>query len=277
MRLTELQIHRFNILLLGRDIVPEQPAVLVEYQAAWAQLITDPQLFPMLGCGKGQKRLLFTSPNRERRIERLTMIARVMSVVGAHTDLLSLSNGKRINGRCHPITELQIGRELGLEIAGADGPAIDHDTKGMRAVRAAIRDIDDGGLISREQPKMQYCSEAEGGCGKKIPRGGTCNCGRRDKWRWRSFPTIITTSKRAFEVVGLLEALEEAQERRYEQVQAGQVGPQPEKDVRVVREQQRIVRAQALAAKRAQLEGHHDPRLVAYQKAQLDRLEKKIE
>jgi len=278
MKLTELHLHHFKVLHLRQVPSADQPPVLVEFQARCANIQLNPQQFPMLGCGKGQRRFLFTSANRERRRERLRMMARVGAALGRHTDLLSLSNGSRDkDGRCHPITELQLGKELG--IGGFDGGLMpEHDTTGMRAMRSALRDLDDGGLLSRAQPKVQYCAESAGGCGRKVPRGGTCSCGRRNLWRWKSFPSVITIAKKFFEVLGLLEELEAAQEYRYEQQRAGIDGPQPEKDVRVWREQKRIVRAQALAAKRAQIETHHDPKLVAFQKAQLERLEgKKLE
>jgi hypothetical protein len=279
-KFTELHLHHFKVLHLRSEPSADQPPVLVEFQARMADIKLNPQLFPMLGCGKGQRRFLFTSANRERRCERLDMMARTMAALGRHADLLSLSNGTRDkDGRCHPITELQLGKELRIGGGADDGFMPAHDTTGMRAMRSALRDLDDGGLISRAQPKVQYCAEGLGGCGRSIPRGGTCECGRRHLWRWKSFPTVITVSKKAFEVVGLLEELEAAQEYRYEQQRAGIDGPQPEKDVRVWREQKRIVRAQAMAAKRAQIETHHDPKLVAFQKAQLERLqpEKKLE
>jgi hypothetical protein len=248
--------------------VPDQPAVLLEFQAGCANIISNPQQFPMLGCGKGQKRFLFTCRNRERRRERLTMMARAGAVLGAHTDLLSLSNGKRINGVCHPMTEVQIARELG--IAPAAGEALEHDSTGMRALRSALRDLDDGGLISRQQPKMQYCDESAGGCGDKVPKGGTCGCGRRWFWKWRAFPTIITISKKWFDVLGLLAELEKAQGRRYGELQDG---PEPERNVRIEREERRIAFAQAQAAKRVGI----DPRRESREKERLERLKRLIE
>jgi hypothetical protein len=242
MKLTALHHHRLAVLQLGRDVRAGQPAVLVEFQTACANIVSNPQWFPMLGCGKHQRRRLFTSANRERRRERLLMMSRVLSVVGAHADLLTLSDGQRVGGECKPITELQLGRELGIEAAAGD--ELVHDTTGMRAMRSALRDLGDGGLVSRVQPRTQYCSAGSGGCGRSIPRGGTCKCGRRQAWRWRSHATIITIQKEAFSAMGLLEQLEEQQGQRYADIQAGKVGPEPIVDVRLQRERRKVLRAQ---------------------------------
>jgi len=241
MKLTGLHRHRIELLKLGRTVRPQQPPVLVEFQTACANIVSNPQMFPMLGCGKHQRRRLFTSPDRERRRERLLMMSRVLSVVGAHADLLTLSDGRRVNGECKPVTELQLGAELGIDAGDVD---LSHDTRGMRAMRSALRDLDDGQLVSRRQPRIQYCSAGAGGCGRSVRRGGTCRCGRRHLWRWRSQATVITIQKRAFEAMGLRPVLEEQQRQRYQDLQKGKIGPDPEADVRVLRERRRVLRAQ---------------------------------
>lgn len=270
MKLTALHRHRIELLKLGRELRPEQPPVLVEFQTACANIVLNPQMFPMLGCGKHQARRLFTSRNRERRRERLIMMGKTLSALGAHADLLTLSDGQRIDGECKPITELQLGRELG--IAGAGDVDLEHDTTGMRAMRSALRDLDDGELISRKQPKIQYCSASAGGCGKKIPRGGTCKCGRRRFWRWRALPTIITIQKLAFDAMGLREQLEEQQAQRWDDIQRGKIGPEPDRDIRAERAQRRLACGQRRAAAAAGIETQHDPELVAKQQQQLERL-----
>jgi hypothetical protein len=271
MRLTALHRHRIELLQLGREVRPKQPPVLVEFQTACANIVNNPQMFPMLGCGKHQSRRLFTSRSRERRRERLLMMSKVLAVVGAHADLLSLSDGERVNGECKPITERQLGKEVGIAAAGAEQlPA--HDTREMRAMRSALRDLEDGELVSRAQPKIQYCSQAIGGCGRKVERGRTCKCGRRHLWRWRSLPTIITIQKRAFEAMGLGEQLEQQQKQRYEDVQRGKVGPEPEVDIRAQRLQRRLACTQRRAAAATGIETRTDPEIAAKLAAQLDRM-----
>jgi hypothetical protein len=272
MKLTALHRHRIDVLKLGRTVVPTQPPVLVEFQTACANIELNPQMFPMLGCGKHQKRRLFTSRNRERRRERLRMMARTMAVLGGHADLLTLSDGRRVDGVCKPITELQIGRELGIEVDDLGDDHDAHDAKGMRAMRSALRDLDDGELISRKQPKVQYCSAAAGGCGKDIPRGRSCKCGRRHCWRWRSLPTVITIQSRAFEAMGLGEQLADEQAQRYADIQAGKVGPEPERDIRAERLQRHHATRQRRAAAAAGIESTRDPDVAARQREQLARL-----
>jgi hypothetical protein len=129
------------------------------------------------------------------------------------------------------------------------------------------------------QPKIQYCAAKIGGCGKKIQRGGTCKCGRRHLWRWRSLPTIITVQKLAFEAMGLRELLEAQQAQRYADDQAGKVGPEPERDIRRERDQRRRIRAQHRRTSAAGIESRHDPELAVSQEERLARLyrEKKRE
>jgi len=277
MKLTALHQHRFGVLQLGRKVRPQQPSALVELQAAAATIVTNPQMFPMLGCGKHQKRRLFTSPNRERRRERLLMCARYLSVLAAHADLQTLSAGQRVDGECKAITELQIAAELGIKVDAGD--ELTHDSRGLRAMRSAARDLEDAELISRRQPKIQYCSAGAGGCGKKIPRGRTCACGRRHAWRWRALPSINTIQKRTFEAFGLRELLEDQQADRYAAAGAGHVGPEPERDIRKERLQRRAARHQAAAAAATGIETHHDPDVVARQLERMERLygEKKRE
>jgi len=278
MKLTALHQHRFGVLKLGVPVNAGKPSVLVEAQAASALIETNPQMFPMLGCGKHQRRRLFTSRDRERRPERLRTCARVMGVVLGHADMLTLSDGQRVDGECKPITELQIGRELGIEVdAGAE---LEHDSTGMRAMRAALRDLDDAELVSRVQPKIQYCSASAGGCGKKVPRGGTCKCHRRQCWRWRSLPTIITVRKSYFAAVGLLEQLKEQQEKRYADEQLGKVGPEPERNILLERDQRRRIRRQRERDEGAGLEEHQrDPDWIAASQERIERMyrEKKRE
>jgi hypothetical protein len=275
MKLTALHQHRFGVLQLGVPVNAGKPSVLVEAQAASALIETNPQMFPMLGCGKHQRRRLFTSRDRERRPERLRTCSRVMAVVLGHADMLTLSDGQRVDGECKPITELQLGRELGIE-----DTKLDHDTTGMRAMRSALRDLDDAELVSRAQPKIQYCAAAAGGCGKKIPRGRSCKCGRRQCWRWRSLPTIITVKKSFFAAVGLLEQLEDQQAQRYRDQQLGKVGPEPERNILLERDQRRRMRQQHQRDEGAGLEEHQrDPDWIAASQERIERMyrEKKRE
>jgi len=268
MKLTAVHQHRLSVLQLGRELVAEQPPVLVELQTAAALIETNPQMFPTLGCGP-ERTHSFTCTSRERRLERRRMMARELSVLAAHSDLLTLSNGERINGECKPITERQLGAELGIAPAG-DEDLPDHDSTGMRAMRSGLRDLDDGGFISRAQPKVHYCAESIGGCGKKVPRGGTCKCGRRHLWRWRSLPTIITLQRACFEAFGLLEKLREQQAKRYEEQQAA--GPTAKRDIIQEREQRRRMRHHHRRTAAAGIESSHDPELVARQHEQLERI-----
>lgn len=250
---------------MGFGLNPSLPPGLIELATSCALIITNPKMFPTLGCGKEQKRYLYTSPNRERRAERLETVARLMAVLALASDLLSLSDGRRVGGVCHPLTELQIAELLGL----GKIEDLEHDTTGMRAIRSAAQDAESAGFITRKQPKVRYCNAGDGGCGRKVsPKTRTCRCGRRECWRYRSLPTIITITKEALEAFGVREAIEKEQGERYADQQAGLVGPRPDKDVRLERELSRINHAQQLAAKRVRI----DPEQEDHERRRLERL-----
>jgi len=258
-KLTDLHRHRFALLELPKPAVPSQPSPLVELQAAAALMITDPQLFPELGNAGGVQRQLFTSPRRKVRCKsRRKAHAQIVSVLAKHTDVLTLRDGPtKKSGACAPLTERQLGEMTGL--AKGDDPE-HHDWRGMRALRAALRDLEDGLHVKRHQPRVQYC----GRCGEEMSKGrDVCSCGivrgtpsADAHWRWKSYPTIITLTKQCFQRFGLLEALEKYQAEEYERRKNRQPPPEPVvADIRSLRVQQKIFQATALAAKRAGLVG----------------------
>ncbi len=283
MKLTDLHTHRFALLELPKPIVPSQPSPLVELQAAAALIVTNPQMFPELGNAGGVQRQLFTSPRRLRRCRsRRKAHAQIISVLAKHADVLTLRDGPTMKGNvCKPLTERQLGEMTGLAKTDPRDPE-HHDWRGMRAFRAALRELEEGFHITRHQPRVQYCSR----CDEELPRSkDVCDCGivrgtetAKNHWRWKSYPTIIALTKECFKRFGLLDALEKFQAEEYER----RKNPKPLTveetiaDIRVLREQQKVFQAVALAAKRAGLPG--DPaRAKAHQAAQERRARERLE
>jgi hypothetical protein len=261
LRLTELHRHRFALLELPKPAVPSQPSPLVELQASAALIITNPQLFPELGNAGGVQRQLFTSPRRLRRCKsRRKAHAQILSVLAKHTDVLTLRDGPtKPGGACSPLTERQLGEMTGLAKIDRRDPE-HHDWRGMRALRAALRDLVDGLWVKRHQPRVQYCSR----CQEEIGRSKDfCDCGivrgtdtAKNWWRWKSYATVLTLTKQCFQRFGLLEALEKYQAEEYERRKNRQLpAEQVVADIRIAREQQKVFQATALAAKRAGLTG----------------------
>lgn len=265
--------------------------MLLQFQAECAQIITDPHRFPALGNGRGQRRL-FTSRQRYKRCRpRREMHAKILAALARHMDLLTMRDGPTRNdrrGSCNAMTEEQLARDAGALFESCSVKDRQereaHDATGMRAFRSGLRDLEDAGLIKRDQPKTQYCSN----CGDTIdPARGkhVCECGGgvRDAdgvpehWRWMSYPTVITLTVAAFEMVGLAEALEDARKYAYDEKQKEKLGPEPIVDVRVERAKRWVVQAQQLAAKRARLDADADARRAKKAQEQLDRLARKLE
>jgi hypothetical protein len=63
--LNDLRLARVR---LKKPVRPNLPAVLLDAMAACSLIVEDRERFPELGCGKGQKRFQFGSPNRERHL-----------------------------------------------------------------------------------------------------------------------------------------------------------------------------------------------------------------
>ena len=278
MRLTDLHRHRFALLELPKPIVSSQPDPLVELQTAAATIITNPQLFPELGNAGGVQRQLFTSPRRLRRCRsRREAHAKILSVVAKHTDVLTLRNGPtRPDGSCASLTERQLGEMTGLARVDPRDPE-HHDWRGMRALRAGLRDLVDALWLKRHHPRVQYCSR----CDEGLPRSkDVCGCGivrgtesAKSWWRWKSYPTVITLTKECFKRFALLEALEKYQAEEYERRKNRR--PPPEQvvaDIKLLRERQKVFRAEQLAAKRAGLPG--DPAKARAHQAERERQER---
>jgi hypothetical protein len=257
-KLTDLHTHRFAVLGLPKPPVASQPSPLVELQAAAALIVTNPQMFPELGNAGGVQRQLFMEPHRLRRCKsRRKAHAQVLSVVAKHTDVLTLRDGPtKKGGACAPLTERQLGEMTGIAKTDPRDPE-HHDWRGMRKVRAVLRELEEAFWIKRHQPRVQYC----GRCFEEMPKGkDVCGCGivrgtpsAKAHWRWKSYPTVITLTKQVFQRFGLLEALEQYQRAEYER----RKNPPPEQivaDIRLVREQQKVFQAVQLAAKRAGLQ-----------------------
>lgn len=278
MKLTDLHRHRFALLELPRPLVSSQPSPLVELQTAAALMVTNPQLFPELGNAGGVQRQLFTSPRRKVRCKsRRKAHAQILSVIAKHTDVLTLRDGPtRPGGACAALTERQLGELTGLAKVDPRDPH-HHDWRGMRSLRAALRDLEDGFHVKRHQPRVQYCSR----CDEELPRNrDVCSCGivrgtesAEAYWRWKAYATVITLTKECFKRFGLLEALEKFQTEEYERRKNRL--PPPEDlagDVRRERLQQKLFQATALAAKRAGLKG--DPAKERAHRAEQERQER---
>jgi hypothetical protein len=282
LKLTDLHRHRFAVIGLPKPPVSSQPSPLLELQAAAALIVTNPQLFPELGNAGGVQRQLFTSPRRLRRCKsRRKAHAQILSVLAKHTDVLTLRDGPtRPGGACAPLTERQLGELTGLAKPDRRDPD-HHDWRGMRALRAALRDLEDGFHVKRHQPRVQYCSR----CSEELPRTrDVCSCGivrgtesAKQRWRWKAYATVITLTKECFKRFGLLEALETYQAAEYERRKNGTPAPEVAvADIRAVREQQKVFQATALAAKRAGLTG--DPaKQRAHRAAQEQRERERLE
>lgn len=196
---------------------------------ACARIVTERDKFPALGNGRGQRRLLFTSPYRERRSERLEAFVLVLRSVFLHMDALSLRSGKTLrDGSCDAIDEEQMSKETGVE---------------PRRLQRAKRDLIDAGFLTWHQPVKKYCTCDVVGC-EGLPKGLCPAGGER---RHRSFPAVLTVTMSCFVALGITtKRVVDLQRGTYEHRRSF---PTPLADITLQRERRRAIAAREREAK----------------------------
>jgi hypothetical protein len=254
--LNDLRLARLR---LRKPVRENLPAMLIEMMRACLQIVEERERFPELGSGKHQARALFTSPNRERDLRRLEACALVLMSIVSHLDLVTLRSGRRRrDGSCDAVHTHAPRRRPGRPDPGRQprwsSLELETGLHWQRTTRA-IADLVAAKYLTAHQPRRGYDVDGER--------------------RWRGFPVVYQVTPLLVERLGidrdwLADERKKAQHRQ-------EHGPAPLVDVRLVRARARVIRAQARAARRAQLVTRHDPALVAFQKAQLERLGRKRE
>lgn len=194
------------------------PALLLSAIERCDRVVLRRGEFPELGSGRGQKRFAFTSGGRERRSQRLEAISLVLQSVLLHTDLVTLRSGRRRrDNSCAAVTEDQIARETGLHLA---------------RVRRARRDLVDAGYLTKaQQPRRSYIDAA-------------------GAMAWKAYAGVCQVTATLFVRLGISVRVLEDQRRQKRLLD--ETGPAPIIDIRARRARQQLVRAQAIAAKRAE-------------------------
>lgn len=211
------------------------PAVLREAIKACALIVTDRDRFPELGSGRGQRRLLFTDRTRERHLRRLEAISVVLQALLSHCNLVDLRAGRRRrDGSCDPIRTYKPRVIKGRPPpAPSSVPSLQEETRlATNTLGRALADLRDAGYITTHQPTSEYLDEAAAR-------------------RWRGWPAIHTVTLTCFGRLGV--DLEWLRQQRDQASERRRIGPEPLDDVRARRELRKVVRAQARAAKRAEL------------------------
>lgn len=196
---------------------------------ACARIVLERNKFPELGNGRGQRRFLFTSPDRERRIERLVAMCLVARSIALHMDVLTCRSGKtRRDGSCDAVDEQRMAEETGLT----------H----YRMTRAK-RDLISAGFLEWHQEVKRYCTCDVHGC-QGLPRGLCPDGGER---RYRALPAILKVTMSFFVKLGItVKHVIELQKGTYEFRRSF---PSPILDVLLQRERRRAIAAQERAAK----------------------------
>lgn len=234
--LNDLRVARIR---LTKPVRENLPAVVLEAMSACVLIVEEREKFPELGSGKGQPRNLFGERERERHLLRLEAIAKVLMCIISHMDLVTLRAGRRRpDGSCDAIRTHAPRRRADGRMPSV--PSIEMET-GLRyhRVTRALSDLRDAGYITTHFPARDYRDEQTG------------------ETRYRGFPAVQTVTKTCLARLGV--DLVWLEEERRKAVERQEKGPEPLIDIRVVRERRRIIRAQALAAKRAQLGGRQPP------------------
>lgn len=259
----DLRVARLRLRRPGHEKLPKLIQNAVD---ACAQIVTKPELFPELGSGRGQKRFLFGQPNRERHLVRLEACAKVLACLVGHMDLVTQRAGKRRrDGSCDAIRTCRPygKRAVGLQKRDAQTTIEKETGLGRSAVERAVRDLNAATYTTSHQPRKKYCT---------CNRLGCQGCANGEK-RWRTFPMVRTVTKTALKRLGvdLGELDKQARLARLRQEE----GPKPTVDVRLLRERQRMVRGQAMAAKHAQLVSTRAERMVSSSAERIERLYQK--
>lgn len=228
--LNDLRLARLK---LRKPVRENLPAVLLEAMAGCLQIVEERDRFPELGSGRGQERFQFTSSHRERDLRRLEAIALVGQCLLSHTDLVTLRSGKtRRDNSCDSI-RVALPRPRGGRAFVDRGAWSSMETEtGLTRTRLfdALRDGRDAGYWTSHQPRRSY----EGDDGQEL---------------WRGFPAVYQLSKLFFQRLGIDLAWLEEQRQKASRRQREE--PAPIVDIRLRRERQRVIRSQAMAAKRA--------------------------
>lgn len=259
MRTRALNDLRLSRLRLKKPTRENLPAVTLELMRGTLRIVEERDRFPELGSGKYQRRNLFTSPERERDLRRLEACALVLMSIVSHVDLVTLRSGRRRrDGSCDAVHTHGPRRRKGRAEPRRNPrwSSVELET-GLhwKAISRALADLVAAKYLTRHQPRRQYDVDGEK--------------------RWRGFPVVYQLTPLVIERLGVdLAWLKEEQRKALHRQEHG---PEPLVDIRLVRARARIIRAQAREARRAQLVTRHDPALVAYQKAQLERLSRKRE
>jgi hypothetical protein len=233
----EARARSFASTRLKHAIRHELPALNRAAISACVLIVTERERFPELGNGKGQARFLFTSKDRERHLLRLEAMALVLMCLLSHMDLVTRRAGRRRrDGSCDAIRACKPygKRAQGLRRRDAQTTIESETGLGRSAVERALSDLRAGEYVESFKRSKKYWHEPSG------------------TWKHRGFPAIHIITKRCLERLGI--TLEWLEEQAAAASKRQQEGPDPVVDVRAVRAQQRIVRQQALAAKRARLE-----------------------
>jgi hypothetical protein len=252
----DLRVARLRLRKPGTSKIPMLNRQAID---ACAQIVTHAERFPELGSGRGQKRFLFGQPNRERHLVRLEAIAKVLGCLLSHMDLVTLRAGKRRrDGSCDAIRSCKpYGKRATARRPAQSQATVEEETQlGRNAVERALRDLETAGYVSSHQPKRDY----------RDMNGDR---------QWRSFPSVRTITKTCLKRLGIdLQWLD--QQGRLARLRQEE-GPKPIVDVRLVRERQRMVRGQAIAAKQAQIASARAERMVTASAARVARMYRRTE
>jgi hypothetical protein len=237
--LNDLRLARLK---LKKPVRANLPAVILEAMAACVQIVEDRGRFPELGSGRGQRRFLFGQPNRERHLRRLEACALVLMSLLSHLDLPTLRAGRpRKDGSCDAIRTLRPRRRAGRTFTPRREQSSIEEETGLQmwTVLRALRDLEDAGYVSSHQPRRDW----------KDGDGQT---------RWRSFPTVRVITKTCLMRLGV--TVERLEMERRDAYRRQLEPPAPIVDIRIRRVRQRIIRAQAMAAKRLTRPAPRPPR-----------------
>jgi len=228
--LNDLRLARLK---LRKPVRENLPAVLIEAMAACLQIVEERDRFPELGSGRGQERFKFTASHRERDLRRLEAITLVAQCLLSHADLVTLRSGKtRRDNSCDSIRVARPRPRNGRAFVDRAAWSSMETETGLTRTRIfeALRDGRDAGYWVSHQPRRSYVDDTSG------------------EERWRGFPAVYQVTKLFFQRLGI--DLEWLEEERRKAAQRQREEPAPIVDIRLRRERQRMVRAQARAAKR---------------------------
>jgi hypothetical protein len=232
--LNDLRLARLKL----RVDIPEQlPAIVQDLLEACVLIVTERERFPELGSGRGQARFGFSDSMRERDLRRLETIALAAMSLILHMDLVTMRNGApRRDNSCNSLRVARPRARKGRTLIprGSWRTMEDETGRSRSALFEALRDGRDAGYWESHQPKKSWEDD-------------------QGDEHWRSFPAVYVLKKAFIErLLGKDRMADfEAQRQLASQRQREHYDPPPIVDIRLRRARQRVIRAQALAAKRA--------------------------